>query len=124
MSVYKLKKGKKHYWKTPLKKKGSKKFEDRLIENEELIKCDEWELGGAIDKFILLEDEEIPQKPDLGLVVVNVGKGKYDVVNERTEKKINDEPMSLKEANNLATGETKLSEKPESSLTKKNDKKR
>jgi hypothetical protein len=54
-----------------------------------------------------------PPQPKLGLKAVHRGRGRYDVVNELTGVKINDEMLSKEEAQALATTAVIEEEKPD-----------
>lgn len=71
------------------------------------IRCEPHELGSAIRKFDQLEPDPPPPQPKVGLKAVHRGFGKWDVINQATGAKINDQPLSKQEAKEL---ESSLSE--------------
>lgn len=66
------------------------------------IDCQKHELGGAIRKFEQMEPDPPPPKPTTGLKAVHRAFGKWDVINEATGVKINDNPLSKGEAQAMA----------------------
>ena len=67
------------------------------------IDCEKYELGGAIFKFKQLEPDPPPPEPKLGLKAVHRGAGKWDVVNEATGVKINDNLLTKEEAQGMVS---------------------
>lgn len=66
----------------------------------ETIECEEWQLGGHLHRFELVESIPTPPLPpaNVGLRAVHRGGGRYDVVNETTGKPINSATLSKAEA--------------------------
>ena len=62
------------------------------------IVCDPDELGNAKFKFEQLDPTPPPPEPNVGLKLVHKGGGWYDVVNEVSGQKINDELLKKNEA--------------------------
>ena len=73
-----------------------------MLKPGDKIDCEKYELGGAIKKFEQLEPDPPPPEPKLGLRAVHRGAGKWDVVNEATGVKINNELLTKEEARELA----------------------
>ena len=98
---------------------GHRMADGREIKPGDLVECKEEELGGAIDKFEVVEpDPEKTPIPKAGLQVVAREDGAgYDVINEITGQPINSVGLDLEEAYKLADqpvpkGEHANSEKP------------
>lgn len=77
------------------------------IENAEVIECFLHELGGALDKFECLNQQEIEEieeeeergpEPEIGLRAVHRGHGRWDVIHSVTGEKINNVPLNKQEA--------------------------
>lgn len=67
------------------------------------VRCDPEDIGGALNlKFDALEPPPPEPSPERGLVVESRKDGKCDVINEATGNKINDEPLTPKEAEQMA----------------------
>lgn len=60
------------------------------------------ELSGAMDKFEQLEPDPLPPEPKVKLIIVERTDGAYDVVNEISERCINDEPLEYDAARSIA----------------------
>lgn len=84
---------------------------DRVLSPGDTIRCEPEELGGVLDKFEVIESDPSPRKPEpkpvVGLIVAprddndeSIG---FDVLNQTTGQHLNDEPLTEKEANALAT---------------------
>ena len=80
---------------------GNHYYNRRKLKPGDIIDTDS--IGGAIDKFEQLDPEPIHEEPKAGLKAVSLGGGKYDVFNDTTGKKINDEPLG-KNGAELLTG--------------------
>jgi len=95
MSKFKVKSGK-HYRK---EKDGVK-----VYCTGDVIEAEEHELRNCMDKFERLDPKkpEEAMKPKVGLKAVHRGGGKYNVINERSGKPINDQLLSREEAEQLA----------------------
>lgn len=77
------------------------------------IRCGPEDIGGALNlKFDALEAPPPEPFPKIGLVVKPREDGKCDVINEATGNKINDEPLTPKEAEQMA-GSLEPSQKEE-----------
>ena len=66
----------------------------------ETIECHDWQLGGHLHRFELLETQAPvePPRANVGLKAVHRGAGRYDVVDEATGKPINSSSLSKSEA--------------------------
>jgi|GEM_PF-5478296 len=63
------------------------------------VRCEPEDIGGILErKFDALEPPPPEPSPKVGLVVKHREDGKCDVINEVTGNKINDEPLTPKEA--------------------------
>lgn len=71
------------------------------------IKCEKEELGGALDKFEQLDPDPEPEKPKVGLKLLHVGGGYYNVVNDATGKVLNDRPLKKEVAEEMLTEKQK-----------------
>jgi len=74
----------------------------RLKGGEE-IRCEKFVLGGALDKFEQLEPDPPEPEPTIGLRAVHRGHGRWDVVNQKTGKAINDKALKRDAAFELAS---------------------
>lgn len=102
MPKFQVKKGKKHYWKKAVKRGGKDSvLNDRLLEEDDVVECEECELGSARDKFILIKDVEKKKEPVYGFLIRKIADKQYDVISEKTGDKINDELLSHEDARKL-----------------------
>ncbi|MBT7350077.1 hypothetical protein HN803_04775, partial [candidate division WWE3 bacterium] len=74
MPKFQVKEGKKHYWKKSVIRGGKDSvLNDRLLvggSENDMIECEECELGNARDKFILIpEVEKKKQEPVYGFLI-------------------------------------------------------
>jgi|ETNmetMinimDraft_5_1059913.scaffolds.fasta_scaffold58953_1 hypothetical protein len=99
MPKFKLKKGKKHYWKKSLKRKGGNTFNDTLLTEDDVIVCEPCELGNAIEKFDEVKEDKI--EPKYGYKMEKLGTNEYNVVSLETNESINTKVLSLEEARTL-----------------------
>lgn len=67
----------------------------------DVIDTEDYELRGAMDKFIRLDPPPPEPEPTRGLYPKHVGGGRYDVINRATGKPINDVRLSKEEAQAL-----------------------
>lgn len=98
MALYRLETGK-HYYRNPKGQLG------RCMVPGDTIVCEEYELGGALDKFICVdpnskEDTEVEGKK---FTVKRIGRNKYDVYN-LIGRKITDVPVSKTDAEGMIGG--------------------
>jgi len=93
-----------HYF-TGVSEETGKRY-TREIKPGDIIRCESHKLRGAMDKFECLEPDELKKEQQrfakVGLKVIKIGRGVYDVVNEVTNNIINDVPLTLEEANSIA----------------------
>jgi hypothetical protein len=73
-----------------------------IVRPGDVIDCERQDLGGAIDKFLQLDDDPpvVPSKD--GLTIVPIGDGTFNVVNPGSGNPINDAPLAANEAADLA----------------------
>jgi hypothetical protein len=65
------------------------------------ITCEPEELGGALNKFVRLDPEQPPAQPKVGLKIIHRGGGWFDVVNQSTNARLNDEALRKGDAYGL-----------------------
>lgn len=92
---------------------GARRLEGELVEHGDIIEIDDLsELGSAIDKFTVLNPQDVPKKGEVakkekmtrkkkGLKKVKREDGKWDVINQASGLRINDEPLTKKEATSI-----------------------
>ena len=68
------------------------------------ITIEKHELVGAMDKFEQLDPDPEPKQPSVGLKLVHAGGKFWNVINEKTKRRINDKPMLKEDAQKLITG--------------------
>lgn len=100
MALYKLINGK-HYL------RNSKNDLGRCLIPGDTIECEEYELGGALDKFIRLDPTTIDSKKKKDQLIVKQSrrnKNQYNVHHPVTGDKLNSNPLTKEEAEEMAGG--------------------